>query len=291
MDTLIKRKIDLEPYIDRRYDSPTWGTLTATSFYIKINLTQTIDDAGLFTDMPFIPSGSSVTLSYEPLKQKLINSGYTFPFMSGIKPNMSTGYTESELVSLRIPSKKISDYFYYLNLKITGATDSKIEGVRSYNITNPFRVNFNTKTETYLNYKNQLINGVDRVKSMGEPNIYVFDTTDDVNLGTQNQINGLRYSDYSGLTREVVIEGVLTEIPLTTVDYIGEGWNQTNTSLSASLKEEFLFGITSVFPTKSDLFIDRGATNVMDMHLRMSEIKNLSQLQNYGNGFFKLNKQ
>ena len=291
MDTLIKRKIDLEPYIDRRYDSPTWGTLTASSFYIKVKLTQNIDDSGLFTDMFFTPSGTSTNITYEPLKQSLINSGYTFPFMSGVKPNMSTAYTETELISLRLPAKKISDYFYYLNSKITGATDSKIEGVRSYNINNPFRVNFNTKTETYINYKNQVINGVDRVKSMGEPNVYVFDTSDDVNLGTPNQISGLRYSDYSGLTRNVVINGVLQEIPLTTVNYIGEGWNQTNTSLSASIKEEFLFGITAVLPTKSDLFIDRGTTNVMDMHLRMSEIKNLSQLENYGNGFYKLNKQ
>jgi hypothetical protein len=33
-------------------------------------------------------------------------------------------------------------------------------------------------------------------------------------------------------------------IPLTTVSYIGEGFNETNTSLSASIKE-YLFGIIS----------------------------------------------
>ncbi len=291
MDTLIKRKIDLEPYIDRRYDSPTWGAVTADSFYVKVILTQNIDDTGLFTDALFVPTGNTSNLTYEPLKQSLINSGYTFPFMSGIKPNMNTALNENELISLRLPSKKLEDYYYFINSKIVAGTDSKIEGVRSYNILNPFRINFNTKTEQYTNYNNEVVDGVDRIKTMGEPSIYVFDTLNDENLGTENQVYGLRYLDYSGLTREVLIDGVTEEIPLTTVDYIGEGWNSTNTSLFASVKEEFLFGITSVLPTESDLFIDRGATNVMDMHLRMSEVKNLSQLESYGNGFFKLNKQ
>ncbi len=292
MDTLIKRKIYLEDSIDRSYNSKNWGTLTATSFYIKVILTQNIDDSGLFTDDVFIPSGNTgTTLTYQPLKQSLSDSGYTFPFMSGVKPIMNSKLSDYDLMTLRLPSKKIEDYYYFTNSKISGATDSKIEGVRSYNILDPFRINFNVNTETYFNYKNQLVNGVDRIKTINEPSIYVFDTVDDVNLGTENQIHGLRYLDYTGLTRNVVIDDVSEQIPLTIVNYIGEGWNKTNTSLSASLKEEYLFGITEVKPTESDLFIDRGATNVMDMHLRMSEVKNLSQLEKYGNGFFNLNKQ
>ncbi len=289
-DSLIKRKIYLEPYIDRTDNSKTWGTLTATSFYVKIVLTQTIDDSGLFTDMFFIPSASTSNLTYEPLKQSLINSGYTFPFMTGGTPTMTTGSTYDD-VTLRYPSKKLPDYFYITNTKITGATDSKIEGVKSYNLLDPYRINFDVKTERYLNYNGVTIDGVDRIKIIGEPSIYVFDTPNDVNLGTQNQVYGLRYLDYSGITRNVTIEGENQIIPLTVVDYIGEGWNKTNTALSASTKEEYLLGITSVFPTESDLFIDRGATNVLDMHLRMSEIKNLEQLSKYGNGFYKLNKQ
>jgi hypothetical protein len=40
----------------------------------------------------------------------------------------------------------------------------------------------------------------------------------------------------------------------------------------------------------SDVFIDRGVISVMDMHLRLSEIKDIKQLERYGNGFIKLNK-
>jgi hypothetical protein len=61
--------------------------------------------------------------------------------------------------------------------------------------------------------------------------------------------------------------------------------------LSALTKEEYLFGIISPPEVQSDVFIDRGATSVLDMHLRLSEIGNISELTRYGNGFYKLNKQ
>jgi hypothetical protein len=72
--------------------------------------------------------------------------------------------------------------------------------------------------------------------------------------------------------------------------FITEGWNQTNTSLSALGKEEFLFGIISRPEVENDVFIDRGVTPVLDYHLRLSEIKNLGQLQQYGNGYYKIDR-
>jgi hypothetical protein len=126
---------------------------------------------------------------------------------------------------------------------------------------------------------------------MGEPRIYVFSTPNDNNLGTDNQVYGLKYLDYTGESRTVVIDNISSTIPLTEFRYIGEGWNETNTSLSAITKEEYLFGIINTPEVQSDVFIDRGQTSVLDMHLRLSEIKNLGELSRYGNGFYKLNKQ
>jgi hypothetical protein len=125
---------------------------------------------------------------------------------------------------------------------------------------------------------------------MGEPKIYVFDTENDVNLGTNTQTTGIQYRDYSGTTT-LMVNGVNTLIPLTSFRFIGEGWNETNVSLSALTKEEYLFGIISPPEVQSDVFIDRGATSVLDMHLRLSEIGNISELTRYGNGFYKINKQ
>jgi hypothetical protein len=57
--------------------------------------------------------------------------------------------------------------------------------------------------------------------------------------------------------------------------------------LSASIKEEYLFGIISPPEVENQVFIDRGVVSIMDMHLRLSEIKDLGQLSRYGNGFIK----
>lgn len=290
---VLKRKILLENSIDRNYNSPTWGTMTATTFYIKINLTQNIDDMGLFTDIEYIPKENNNPTSpdYTLLIDKLNSSGYTFPFMTGATSPIMTGITSTNKNTLRMPSSIESDYYIYGNSAITGLTDSKINDVKSYDRDNQYRVGFDTNTQDYINYNNINIHGVDRIYSMGEPRIYVFNTLNDNNLGTNNQIYGLKYLDYTGETRNIVIDNINTSIPLTQFRYIGEGWNETNTSLSAITKEEYLFGIINPPEVQSDIFIDRGQTSVVDMHLRLSEIKNLGELSRYGNGFYKLNKQ
>ena len=290
---VIKRQISLEESTDRGDNSPTYGVMTADSFYIKVMINQNIDDMGLFTDMEFVPSIDLVSSppDYTLLIDKLSASGITFPFMSGITPSAMTGLTETDEVTLRFTGKTYIDYFFYTNNKVTGATDSKIVNVKSYSMALPYRIGFDIGKSTYINYSGGTILGVDRVHLLGEPNIYVFDTANDINLGTSNQVSGLLYKDYTGTTRNISIEGKSVTIPLTTVEYIGEGFNETNVSLSALTKEEYLFGIISKPEVQSDVFIDRGATTVMEMHLKLSEIKNLSQLDRYGNGFYNLTKQ
>ena len=279
---VIKRKILLEDSIDRSSNDPKkWGTLTATTFYVKILLTQNIDDMGMFTDMDYIVKDKAATpVDYTILEDKLIDLGLEFPFMTGAtNPTFTTINTPQNLWKvLRYPSNSESNYYNFVDLVITATTDSRIEDVRSYAAINPFRVGFNVNEETYNNYEDISVTGVDRIKTMGEPKIYVFDTPNDINLGTDSQVSGLQFKDYSASTKS-------------TVRYIGEGFNKTNISLSALTKEEYLFGIISPPEVENDVFIDRGITTVMDMHLRLSEIKNLKGLESYGNGYFKLNKQ
>jgi hypothetical protein len=279
---VIKRKILLEDSIDRTSKNPKkWGTLTATTFYVKILLTQSIDDMGMFTDIDYIVKDKAATpVDYTILEDKLIDLGLEFAFMTGAtNPTFTTINTPQNLWSvLRYPSNKENNYYNFVDLVITARTDSRIEDVTSYSAVNPYRTNFDVNAEEYRNYEGFLINGVDRIKSMGDPKIYVFDTTNDNKLGTDLQVNGLLFKDFSAST-------------LSTVRYIGEGFNETNISLSALTKEEYLFGIISPPEVQNDVFIDRGITSVMDMHLRLSEIKNLNELQSYGNGYYKINKQ
>jgi hypothetical protein len=290
---VIKRKILLEESIDRTYNSPTWGTITATTFYINILLTQTMDDMGQFTDMVYIPKSDEITSQpdYTLLVDKLGDDGIIFPFMNGGTSNNMTGITGTNKLTLRMPDNVESDYYVSGNLQITGYTDSKLDDVKSYSATDPYRIGFDVSVESYVNYVGTGVIGVSRIKSMAEPRIYVFDTKDDANLGTNSQIYGLQYLEYTGLTRNVFYSEKNNIIPVTQFKYIGEGWNMTNVSLSALTKEEYLFGIISTPEVQSDVFIERGATSVMDMHLRLSEISDLAELSRYGNGYYKLNKQ
>lgn len=288
---VIKRKILLEEAIDRNYSGNTWGTVTATTFYLNIQLNQTIDDMGLFTDINYLPKQKNGLVNYSILIEKLEDLGVSFPFINGTVPiDFSSILTPTDRAVLRLPTKPLSHYYYYGNNPLTGSTDSKIDDVRSYKKGEPYIAGFNINEETYLNYKNIVINGVDRVTNISEPKIYVFDTTADLSIGMPTQTTGIQYKDYSASTISAILlpEGI--DLPTTTFRFISEGWNQTNTSLSAIMKEEFLLGIISRPEVENDVFIDRGVVPVLDYHLRLSEIKNLGQLQQYGNGYYNIDR-
>jgi hypothetical protein len=295
---IIKRKILLEDSTFRGYDENIkWGTMTAQTFYIKIRLTQNIDDMGLFTDIEYISKSDLATSKpdYTILKNK-IGSSYHYPFMSNTLPmNINRVNSNStEDITLRFIDNSETTYYDYGNNIITGATDSKITDVQTYpTLLNPslYRAGFDVAKEGYINYKGVSVSGVNRVQIYGEPTIYVFDAITGSTLGQDNQPHGLQYADYTGKTRTQVINGDTNPLPLTTFRYIGEGLNSTNVSLSALTKEEYLFGIISRPEVENDVFIDRGSTSVLDSHLRLSEINNLGQLTNYGNGFYKINKK
>jgi hypothetical protein len=273
---IIKRKILQEDYIDRNYNSPTYGTLTATTFYINVMLTQNIDDMGMFTDIIYLPNfiGQNTPVDYSILVEKLSSSGFTFPFMIGITPQ-SVPVLDDDIRGTGLTQ---SDRYSTSNMTITAQTESKLEDVKSYSNVNQYELNFNTDNELYVNFSGETINGVNRVTQLGLETKYVFDVgSNDVNIGTTNQKNGLLYVDNSATTN-------------TTVSYIGQGWNETTLSLSAITKEEYLFGIISKPEVKSDIFIDRGITTIFEKQLKLSEIKNLDELARYGKGYYNLTK-
>ncbi len=294
---LIKRKILLENSIDRNYDSKTWGKLSADTFYINIFLTQTIDDMGLFSDIETIPKSDTAVVNYDLLVQSLAEYNEPLHFTVNTTPYLNPLIaTPFESVTLRYPQATVNQYYNYGNNSVlTGATDSKLEDLRSYKRNNLYPVNFviNSESYTYFNTTPSpiTVNGVDLITSYGEPTVYVFDTPITQDIGTDNQIYGLQYKDFNVITKSMVILGDTMNEALTTFRFRREGWNETNTSLSALTKEEYLFGIISVPEVKNDVFIDRGTTSVLDKHLRLSEISNIGELEEYGNGFYKLNKE
>ena len=290
---VIKRKINLENSTDRS-TKKNWGALTATTFYVNILITQNIDDMGLFTDFEFIPKTSKVDSppNYTILINKLNDLGLNFSFMNGgSTPFFNTITIPQNLWHIvRFPMKITYDYYNYTKTVITGFTESRIEDVRTYDLSMPFKVGFDMNKELYENYEGNNILGVDRLISNGEPKVYVFDASDDSDLGTINQNTGLYFEDYQTL-RQINIDGEKKLVNKTVVRYVGEGINDTNASISALSKEEYLFGKISPPEVQNDVFIERGINSVMDKHLRLSEIRNIKALERYGNGFYKINKQ
>lgn len=277
---IIKRKILLEDGISRKPDT-TYGTMTASTFYTKIFITQNIDAMGVFTDIEYVNEPADFSI----LINKLGAGGFSFPFMSGQTPAsvILTGFTKC----LRLVNAVPSDWYRDGDI-LSAKTEGRLVELMSYSLNNRFIPGFNIESGVYNNYQNSTINGVSRVVSnLSADTRYVFDANDDADLGTVNQSTGLLFTKNTPVNSPLRIKG-MAKIDFANVQFKAEGWNMTNTSLSAITKEEYLIGILYPPEVFSDVFIDRGATTVNEMHLRLSEVEGVEHLEKYGNGFYNI---
>lgn len=287
-----KYKILLEDYISKSPNSG-YGKLTATTFNINVILTQNIKDIGRFLDFPFIPYDKSATiLNYQPIPQKLMNyGGGNFNFIN--QPGANFFPTGNNYNDVRYKNKIEVDY-YTNNIIVSGLTEDRLENFSSYGHVgvSKYIPGFDVDKEFYFNYLNGSVDGVSRIISLNDfnPIIYTEDADlNDPNLGTKLQGDGILFKTYTGLTRTVSnLANTNQIIPLTQMYYHGQGVNQRNSTLSALTIEEYLLHITEEPKVESELFIDRSETDVFQSHLQMGEITSMSDLINYGNGFYNI---
>jgi hypothetical protein len=287
---IIKHKILLEKYISRKAGS-THGAITANTININVLLTQEIKDMGMFNSLDYVEYDKEhQLLSYEPLKQKIINNNGDFNFISNPSSNFDSIKNNKDI---RYRKKTLEDY-HTSGIIVTGLTEDRLDLVSSYgyNVEDKYIPNFNTNKEQYTNYLGQVIDATTEIVNLNNfnPVIYVEDANiNDPNIGTVLQSDGFLLKTYSGETREVNDPDLGTDIiPITEITYQGQGLNNTNSSLSALTIEEYLLHITEPPKVDSDIFIDRGTTNVLQNHLQMGEISSLEQLINYGNGYYNI---
>jgi len=278
-----------------------WGEIVEESFDINIFLTQTIDDLGLFLDVPYSEetpnyealvnySGGINTFLYDNVNytyeleylniSKNYQSGFTFSIPPSHDSVFNGNYDVNDKLLYHLKGQTPSDYFFSGDTKVTGLTDSKLTLLKTYQTVNPYQVMFNLN-ENPTKYFSGII-------SSGSSSIHY-------SLNSLvNNINGtgIHYVDYN--TKRTIHDETFNIdkiINITTFSSIAEGWNESNTSLSALTKEELDLGIVFPHEVYNDVFIDRGINSVLDIHLRLSEIRNLGALEEYGNGYYKLNKQ
>jgi len=222
------------------------------------------------------------------LTQDLLSSGFTFPFMFNIQPQMlaATDLNIRNYPGVRFSGSTASQW-YESGGFVTGYTNDKLNEVQAYDVNNPYIVGFDIDSETYINYINSTILGVTRVTDVSDGIEYAIDANNDLFIGTDGQTTGIKYRTVDDEFYEIQnFDGDIELLPKTEMRFVSEGWNATNSTLNAYIRKDYMMGI--VFPpeTQSDLFIDRDSISVYDNHLKLGEIRDLEGLVDYGNGFF-----
>lgn len=247
-----------------------FSELANGSVNFKVNINQTYDVLGLMSDMVF----GEYTIE---------TNSTSFPV---------DGDEQIQSTSLAFGSYQFSELseFFKQGGKIEALTDSKSYMVKSYSAQEPYKLNFDIDKETYQDYNGTTINGVNRVTNIdGDELTYAIKGNNDQDIGTDDQNGGLLFTDnpIDGFESN---NAVVNELMTTKVRYLGNGWNDANSSLTPQIQEEYLIGIISPPEVNNEIFIERGATNVLERHLRLSEIETLDHLERYGNGYYNINR-
>lgn len=249
-----------------------WGKLDFEYIHLNVFLTQNIDDMGLFTDVNYVDEPVDYTLIFDTY------TGFTQPRPVSV---IFSSVTNDPYIRYfaRLNGQTAAD-FYAVGGLISGLTDDKLYSVTTYFTNTPLipGLNFNQDPNYFTGV---IIGGL-------TPNYTAY--TIDAQIGNIGG-TGLRYYTYNfnRLVYNSSVDAYLS-IPYTEVYYQSEGWNESNTSLSALTKEEIYFGI--VFPPKveNNVFIDRGGVSVFEKHSRLRTISNIGQLglYTYGNGYYNI---
>lgn len=232
--------------------NPKYGKIDKSFIVFPIFFRQIIDDMGLYTDEAYEEADNLINQAQDPYK--------------------------------RLTGLPVENYYTFNGAISSGLTESQLERVESYNQTNPYIVDLN----------------VDDLPSKGFTGVISFDDESVTyviggevdNTGDYISNTGVIYETFFNRTRIITdaITGELVEILVTTFKYFTKGYKDYNVDLFANIKEDKYLGV--VFPPQvdNDVFVDRGTVNVMERHLKMSEIDSVEQLAKYGQGFYNITK-
>ena len=253
-DRKVKRNI--ENYTSRAKDN-TYGSITADTIDINIFLTQKMDDQGIFTDKPFNP-----LLPY--LTQRPTYLGSFNSFVYG-----------------RFPSAPLS---FYINssIKVEGSSDdSNLPNVSSY------RVDPNTGEPIYVNNldmtgKSDLIfTGV--LSQTSQSITYVLNA--DKNNISNTGVHFITFlNEFENIEDE---EGNLVRYRKTNFSSDLPSITENNVTLSALTKQEEYFGMVFKPEVDSEVFIDRGVSDIFERHSLLGEIKTTNDIDNNRGGFLR----
>jgi len=230
-----------------------FGQKIKNTIDVDIFITQNIDDMGMFTDVPFVPSK-------ETLPEKPIGfNSFVYGRLAGAPVN-----------------------FYYNDpFSFTGTTDDGLLGevaslIKTNSGGNIFTPNVNTS------YNPNIYNGV--LYDDSEKTVYK------IGANPNNVPNtGIKFTTLKNeFGKKVNVYDKNESYKITFFESDNGGRNNYNTSLSALLKKEEYLGV--VFPPEVDsaVFINRGVADIFERHALLSEIKTTNDIDTNRGGFIRI---
>ncbi len=231
-----------------------FGQKIVNTIDVSLFITQDIDDMGIFTDTPFVPKSSTLTIKPDNFNSftygRLAGAPVSFYYKS---PITVSGYTDDSLL------KQVKSYrkdtqgndIYVPNLNVSNDPKNSFNGVvYTNNLETVYKIgsNVNNVQNTgveYTTYKNQYVKTVDE-------------------FGKALSYNKTKFVSKNG------------------------GWNEYNTSLNASLKKEEYLGIVFKPEVDSAVFINRGVEDIFERHALLSEIKTTNDIDTNRGGFIRI---
>jgi hypothetical protein len=159
---------------------------------------------------------------------------------------------------------------------------SKIGELRKYG-----ESTVSTSSYTTGSFSGSLYSGYTLPNDSGS--LYYMDLADGYTMIT-GSVPNYRFGPTSGYTYEI------TGNTINTVPYLTTTGNTTQYATEYVInnmltRNEHFLGFIDDPSVYSDIFVERGRQGVMEPNLRLGEIDNMSELEVYGNGYFKVRKK
>lgn len=228
---------------------------------IPILLTERVDDLGYFS--PLVDDWQKYTY---------YNSGDTILYNNISYVSLVTHFSGSDFNEL-LWTKNINNNNESI---ITYSGETKINQFRRFGKTdndsdlyNPYWNTGFTQIILSNNTFNQIVGEKDNDSGLNNQKLYDYNIWISGNTGTT-----MHYSDVNDTT--------------SVISFNSNGFNTNNSINSPKIKLDYLIGIINPPKIEVDVNIDRGENSSFQKHLALGDIRSLTDLIDYGNGFFNI---
>lgn len=230
-----------------------------------------IDDSGALATIYALGSIKNIVSNKDENGGKYYTGDYLYSItVDGDIFTEETGFTQY-IASLNEGDSGEISFTYYVGCDL----------VETGNGTFIVDANYNLKSMKYTDTYNYEVKKV-ATKISGEDVEFLYA---DIDYGTGSEYVMLQNLDnLEYLTK-------LSEIEYNTSENLDGVFNKSPDFVNAPFfMEDYKLGLTYIEKNEETIVIDRGNAAAFERHLRLSEVKTVQDLDNYGNGFFEMKK-